>query len=105
MNPDSILGINPPRHTRMSRPSLKLFNAAHAERLRGLFERGVRRAAADGDGAGDAVDRRGRRGTRVGRDRVADQLAGHGEDAKVLRFAAAVDQAADARRPPRYLPG
>lgn len=31
--------------------------------------------------------------------------AGRGEDAKVLRFAAAFEQAADARRPPRYLPG
>ena len=29
--------------------------------------------------------------------------AGHGEDAKVLRLAAAFERAADARRPPRYL--
>lgn len=39
LNPDSILGMDPPRHTRMRRPSLKLFSAAHAERLRGLLER------------------------------------------------------------------
>ncbi|GAA0248178.1 amidase [Saccharothrix mutabilis subsp. mutabilis] len=32
-------------------------------------------------------------------------LGGHGEDVRVLRLAAAFEQAAAARRPPRYLPG
>lgn len=39
LNPRSILGMDPPEHNRMRRPSLKLFSAAHAERLQGLLER------------------------------------------------------------------
>lgn len=39
LNPHSILGMDPPQHTRMRRPALRLFTAAHAERLLGLLER------------------------------------------------------------------
>lgn len=50
LNPRSILGMDPPEHTRMRKPSLKLFTPAHAERLRDLLER----TAADLlDGLGD----------------------------------------------------
>jgi nocardicin N-oxygenase len=39
LDPDLILTMDPPRHTRVRKPAVRQFTAAHAERLRGFVER------------------------------------------------------------------